>query len=398
MTSFGFTITKRDKGTLARCGLISTHHGTVETPAFIPVGTQATVKSLTPLELSTLGVQIFFVNTYHVYLRPGIDVLKRIGGIHRFMGWEHPLISDSGGFQVFSLGRNRFRPEKFGQTHVGQAARVVADGVEFTSHWDGGKHQLTPEKAIEIQHVMGADIILAFDDCTPFPVSHDVAKVSLERTHNWAKRSLAMHEKLKINAPALYGVVQGSVFEDLRKLAARTIASMAFDGIAVGGVSVGESKEEMAGVLSWVIPYLPPEKPRHLLGVGEIDDIFTLVSLGIDTFDCVAPTRLARMGHVFQYQKSNTKNQKYTLDITKKRYAMDKNPIDTSCACMTCRSFSKAYIHHLFRVRELLAYRLATIHNIHVIMELMRSIRRAIGDGTFLALKKQWLYNRSVEL
>lgn len=365
MSTFGFRLLKKDKKTNARLGVITTPHGKISTPAFVPVGTQASVKSLTPEELKELGVQLFFVNTYHTYLRPGIDVIKKFGGLHKFMGWSGPIITDSGGFQVFSL-----KP------------KITDDGVTFQSHWDGTKHEFTPEKSIEIQNALAADIIIAFDECTTYPTTHQYAHKAMERTHRWAKRSLAYK-----HSGAMYGVVQGSIFEDLRKESAKFISSMDFDGIAIGGVSVGESKKEMKNVLTWVVPYLPEDKPRHLLGVGEIDDIFTLVEWGMDTFDCVQPTRLARMGKIF--------HKKEDIDITKKEFAQDTKPIDSDCRCYTCQHFSRAYVHHLFRVREFLGYRLATIHNIHFVNSLMVEIRVAISQGKFLELKKQWLYNKA---
>lgn len=368
MREFNFKITHTDKKTKSRVGEIGTAHGTIKTPAFVPVGTQASVKSLTPDEMKEIGVQFFFVNTYHMYLRPGIDVVEKMGGLHRFMSWDGPIITDSGGFQVFSLGRS-------------DLVKITDEGVAFQSHWDGTKHMFTPENTMEWQWRMGSDIHIAFDDCTSYPVTHAAAKKSMEQTHRWAKRSLVEHKTHK-GHQALYGSVQGSVYEDLRKESARVISGMDFDGIAIGGVAVGETKKEMVDVLGWVTPMLPDEKPRHLLGVGEIDDIFALVEHGIDTFDCVQPTRLARMGRLMG---------KKEIDITKKLYARDKDPVDRVCTCYTCRNFSRAYIHHLFRVKELLAYRLATIHNVWFIHRLVDEIRSAIGEGTFLALKKKWL-------
>ncbi|MFZ5844872.1 MAG: tRNA guanosine(34) transglycosylase Tgt, partial [Patescibacteria group bacterium] len=354
MEQFKFRVLKQDHKTQARIGEIQTSHGKVDTPAFVPVGTQATVKTLTPEELNTLGVQLFFVNTYHTYLRPGVAVIKKFGGLHRFMGWNGPIITDSGGFQIFSLARNFNRQPPPDGPEVGPAdayrgsffdsprqgpdlpsvhqrpfakavtglektrraassssfVKITEEGVEFRSHWDGSLHQFTPEKSIEIQHALGADIILAFDDCTPYPVTYEKARISMERTHRWAERSFVTNAKCQmLNAKfkkpyqALYGVIQGSVYEDLRKESAKFISSLPFVGIAIGGVSVGESKEEMAKVLKWVTPILPSDRPRHLLGVGEIDDIFTLVEAGIDTFDCVAPTRLGRMGHLYTNSK-----------------------------------------------------------------------------------------------
>lgn len=350
MKKFGFKILHQDTKTRARVGEIHTPHGVIKTPAFVPVGTQAAVKSLTPEELDTIGVQLYFVNAYHMYLRPGIEVVKKAGGLHKFMNWDKPLMTDSGGFQVFSL-----KP------------KITDDGVFFQSHWDGSRHIFTPEKSMQWQKDLGADIHIAFDDCTPYGVTHEKAKKSLERTHAWAKRSLKSHRQ-----GALYGSIQGSVFEDLRKESAKFIADMDFDGIAVGGVSVGESKKEIQQVLEWVTPMLPPEKPRHLLGVGEMSDILPLVAAGIDTFDCVQPTRLARVGVVGD------------IDITKSRFANDFGPIEKGCACYTCTHFTRAYVHHLFHVRELLAYRLATIHNLFRIERYMENIRMMIAHNRFV--------------
>jgi len=361
MRGFQFTLGKTDKTTRARTGIIHTANGDIRTPAFVPCGTQGTVKSLTPEELNTLGVQLFFVNTYHMYLRPGIEVVKKACGLHKFMGWNKPLMTDSGGFQIFSLG-----------------AKITDEGVEFKSHWDGTKHMFTPESSMEWQAALGSDIHIAFDDCTPYGVSHEKAKKSMERTHAWAKRSLKAHKQ-----GALYGSIQGSVFEGLRKESAKFISGMDFDGIAIGGVSVGESKKEIANVLEWVTPLLPANKPRHLLGVGEIDDIFTLVAHGMDTFDCVQPTRLARVGTLYEKQSQ--------IDITKARFADDFGPIEKDCSCYTCAHYSRAYIHHLFHVKELLGYRLATIHNLHFIHRLVDQIREAIAKNQFLDLKKEWL-------
>jgi queuine tRNA-ribosyltransferase len=366
MKTFSFKQLQKDKKTQARTGVIRTSHGDIQTPSFVPVGTQATVKSLTPEELNTIGVQLFFVNTYHMYLRPGIEIVKKAGGLHKFMHWNRPLMTDSGGFQVFSLAQKA------------SLVKITDDGVEFQSHWDGSKHFFTPESSIKWQSELGSDIHIAFDDCTPYGVNHEKAKKSLERTHAWAKRSLAAHKN-----GALYGSIQGSVFEDLRKESAKFISSMDFDGIAIGGVSVGESKKEMANVLDWVAPLLPDDKPRHLLGVGEIDDIFTLIEHGIDTFDCVQPTRLARVGILYE--------QHSQIDITKSLYADDFGPIEKGCSCYTCKNFTRAYIHHLFHVKELLGYRLATIHNLYFIDRLVSDIRKSIQDNSFLELKRAWL-------
>lgn len=402
-------------------GTIVTPHGIIETPAFVPVGTQATVKSLTPDELRDLGVQLFFVNTYHAYLRPGLHVIGEFGGLHAFMGWQRPIITDSGGFQVFSLGSKKFinvaisesavlDRERFARRvsakearkqdvfpddyrPVGELVAIDQDGVTFTSHWDGTRHRFTPERSIEIQHALGSDIMIAFDECAPYPTTHEYARAAMERTHRWAARSLEAHRvlnKASDHYHALYGVVQGSVYEDLRKTSASVICQMPFDGLAIGGVSVGESKAQMKDVLTWTVPLLPREKPRHLLGVGEIDDIFVLVEGGCDTFDCVQPTRLARMGKVYHKESGNPD---YLIDITKSSFASDTAALEPGCACYTCRHFSRGYIHHLFRVRELLGYRLATIHNLHFIHRLVERIREAIATDQFLELKDAWAYN-----
>ena len=369
MQGFRFKVLAKDKKTNARVGEIHTSHGVIKTPAFVPVGTQASIKSLTPDEMREIGVQLFFVNTYHMYLRPGIEIIEKFGGLRQFMGWDGPIITDSGGFQVFSLGRS-------------DLVKITDNGVEFRSHWDGSKHLFTPEASMKWQGQLGSDIHIAFDDCTAYPVTHGQAARSLRRTHAWAKRSLEAHSGVH----ALYGSIQGSVYEDLRKESAWFISAMDVDGIAIGGVAVGESKKEMVDVLDWVMPILPDKKPRHLLGVGEIDDIFALVERGIDTFDCVQPTRLARTGRLLIKQNE--------IDITEIIYAEDVRPIEEGCPCYTCRHFSRGYVHHLFHVKELLAYRLATIHNLWFMHRLVQEIRESIGEGTLLELKKKWIYNK----
>ncbi len=390
MHDFSFKVTAKDQKSQARTGVIHTPHGDIQTPAFVPVGTQATVKSLTPEDLQDLDVHLFFVNTYHMVMRPGIAVIKRFGGLHAFMHWDRPLITDSGGFQVFSLGAKRFaRKNEDGQGEA-SLVRITDDGVTFNSHWDGKEHVFTAENSMQYQWDLGSDIHIAFDDCTPYPVTKKQAEKSMDRTHAWAKRSLDAHTALAKKYDlyqALYGSIQGSVFEDLRIASTKFITRLPFDGFAIGGVAVGESKKDMASVLSWVMPLLPDNKPRHLLGVGEIDDIFTLVDAGVDTFDCVQATRLARMGHLFiKNVKAN-----FVFDITKKEYAEDTNPIDSNCQCYTCTHYSKGYLYHLFHVRELLAYRLATIHNIAFINNLVFSIRGAIAKGKYQQLKSQWM-------
>ncbi len=387
-----------DKDSSARAGVVHTPHGDIPTPAFVPVGTQATVKSMTADDLKSLGTYLYFVNTYHMYLRPGIDTVAAFGGLHGFMNWDRPLITDSGGFQVFSLARGRK-----GKGGVSDDAttgdtglvKITEDGVHFQSHWDGTSHEFTPEKSMEWQWGLGSDIHIAFDDCTAYPVTHEQARLSMERTHRWALRSLKAHQELadhsKGHYQALYGSIQGSVYEDLRRESATFISSLDVDGIAIGGVSVGETKKEMTDVLDWVLPLLPNQKPRHLLGVGEIDDIFALVGAGVDTFDCVQPTRLARMGWVFTRDTSAKGESGDTMDLTKSRFSRDNSPIDDACTCYTCTHHTRAYLFHLFHVKELLAYRLATIHNLHTIHTLASDIRTSILNDTFLDLKRKWL-------
>ena len=393
MNKFNFKVLKKDKKTGARVGVISTPHGDIQTPSFVPVGTQATVKSLDNRDLKETGIQIFIVNTYHIYLRPGLPAIENFGGLHSFIGWDKPLMTDSAGFQIFSLGDvNRQRRLCLqGDTLQVPLVKIGEEGVKFRSHLDGSEHFFTPEKSIEAQIILGADMMIAFDECCYYPATYDYAKKAMERTHRWALRCLAAKSKLQgklSERQTLYGVVQGGVFEDLRRQSAKYISSLPFPGIAIGGVAVGESKKEMKDVLDWVVPLLPEEKTRHLLGVGEIDDIFTLVEKGIDSFDCVMPTRLGRMGHLLVRK---VENREWKLDITKAMYASDKRPIDENCDCFVCRNYNRGYINHLFRAKELLAYRLATFHNLFFLENLMREIRTAIKEEKLDQVKKKWL-------
>jgi queuine tRNA-ribosyltransferase len=377
-----FKILSTDRKTKARIGEITTAHGKILTPAFVPVGSQGTVKSLSPQDLEEIGSQVLFANTYHLYLKPGATMIEKLGGLNKFMGWPKPLMTDSGGFQVFSLGK-------------GKLAKIDYNGVTFYSHLDGSKHRFTPEKSIEIQQKLRADIMVAFDECAPYPTTHEYAEVAMERTHRWAFRSLEASQTKKASKDKqfLFGVIQGSVFKDLRQQSAQFISSQNFDGLAIGGVAVGESKKEMASVLDWVMPVLAGSKrvqPIHLLGLGEIDDIFTAVEEGIDMMDCVMPTRLARMGWILT-KDSKLRNKDFRYDITKAEFAENKEAPDPGCHCYLCRNFSKAYLHHLFRSHELLAYRLATYHNLFFIEQLFAKIREAIKKREFLELKKQWL-------
>jgi tRNA-guanine transglycosylase len=450
-----FKIIKQDKKTKARIGEITTPHGKILTPSFVPVGSQATVKSLTPQDLKAIGVQAFFVNTYHLYLRPGAVVVEKLGGLHKFMNWSGPLMTDSGGFQVFSLGRvkegapwsvatlrktlgkhwgklgalsfsslnERQLPEekishegeleagvqcsrKWPLFQVPSLVKIDYDGVTFRSHLDGSSHRFTPEKSIEIQQKLGADMIVAFDECAPYPTNHDYAEMAMKRTHRWAKRSLDYYHATacgnRVKRQFLFGVIQGSVYPDLRQQSAEFISNLPFAGLAIGGVAVGESKAQMIQVLDWVMPVLAKKeknlRPIHLLGVGEVDDVFAAVERGIDTMDCVMPTRLGRMGQILtkgKKQKSKGKignqNAKFTYDITKSIFVDDPRPLDEECDCFVCRHFSRAYLNHLFRAKELLAYRLATYHNLYFTERLFAKIREALKKGEFLKLKKEYL-------
>jgi len=352
--------------TWARAGVLTTPHGTVPTPAFIPVGTQATVKSLTPEELVSLGATIILGNTYHLYLRPGIEVIEKLGGLHRFMNWPGPLITDSGGYQVFSLA------------HLCQ---VSDEGVHFRSHIDGSEHFLTPELAIQFQEVLGADIIMTLDECPAYGIDFDAVKQATERTHRWAQRCRSSQRR----DHALYGIVQGGIFTELRRHSANSLTSLGFEGYAIGGLSLGEPKEVTNTVVEETVAFLPEDKPRYLMGVGSAEDLLEGVSRGIDIFDSALPTRIARNGGLF--------TRRGRIIIRNARFGDCDIPIDEGCDCYTCRNFSAAYLHHLFRCEELLAYRLATIHNLHFIMRLMEEMRKRILDGSFPSFKESFLAN-----
>lgn len=384
----------------ARAGVISTPHGDIPTPALLVVGTKATVKALGPDDLERAGVPGLLCNTYHLWIRPGPDLIASLGGLHRFMGWPGPIMTDSGGFQVFSLGwglehgvgkigffPGDREPGAAGVKGRARLARVDEEGVTFTSHLDGSRLRLTPELSIAIQEKLGGDIILAFDECTSPFHDHAYTRLALERTHRWARRCLEAHT----SSQALYGIVQGGCFPDLRRQAARFIGSLPFDGYAVGG-SLGRSKEDMHQVLDWTLPLLPEGRPRHLLGIGEPDDLFEAVARGVDTFDCVAPTRLARNGALLiSPEAGGRRENRFRLPVLRSAYAADDSPPDPRCSCYTCRRFSRAYLRHLFKEQELLAYRLASLHNVHFICRLMREIRESILDGFFPELKRRWL-------
>ncbi|MBI3989109.1 MAG: tRNA guanosine(34) transglycosylase Tgt, partial [candidate division NC10 bacterium] len=334
-----FELLQVDVETKARRGRLTTAHGTVETPVFMPCGTQGAVKALTPRELVQEGVELLVCNTYHLSLRPGHEVIAALGGLHRFMGWGGPILTDSGGYQVYSLAKLR---------------TITEEGVAFQSHLDGSRHVLTPEKAITIQQALQADILMTLDECTPYPVSYEEAKASLELSLRWAERCKLAHPD---GCPALFGIVQGSVFKDLREWGAEALRQISFDGYALGGLSVGEGTEAMDEVVSFTTPLLPEDKPRYLMGVGTPEDLVECVARGIDMFDCVLPTRHARTGSLFTSQG--------TVSIKAARYTKDEGPLDPSCACDTCQNFSRAYLRHLFLAKEILGLRLNTLHNLH---------------------------------
>ncbi|HSW98057.1 MAG TPA: tRNA guanosine(34) transglycosylase Tgt [Candidatus Saccharimonadales bacterium] len=386
-----FNIVHKDKKSRARVGELHTPHGIVETPAFVPVGTQATVKSLTPDDLKTIGVQILFGNTYHLHLRPGEEIVEQFGGLGKFMRWPGVTMTDSGGFQVFSLAKKALGTVTHDDDSEAKLVKITEDGVIFRSHLDGSKHTFTPEQSIAIQKSIGADIILAFDQCTTYPITHENAKADMARTHRWAIRSLEAFQKPGEFDQALYGIVQGSIFEDLRKESAEFIAAHNFDGIAIGGVSVGETKKEMQEAVDRSVPFLPEDKVRHLLGIGDVDDIFEIVERGIDTFDCVTPSRLGRVGHIFVHPPEGSVQNRFRYDVTKSQFSRSSDPLSHGCACYVCQTYTRGYIHHLFRAKELLAYRLATYHNIHFIINLTKKIRKSLVENTFFALKEHWL-------
>ena len=353
--AFRFEITKKDPSTQARIGRIETDHGSFTTPAFLPVGTQGSVKSLTPEELVEIGVEAILGNTYHLYLRPGYETIGRLGGLHTFIHWDRPILTDSGGFQIFSLGSLR---------------KVSEEGVIFQSHLDGSSHFLTPEKVMEIQRTLGSDIAMVLDECVPYPSPYEHVQVSVARTSSWARRCL---EVRKEKDPALFAIVQGGVHRDLREKSAHTLVEMGFQGYAIGGLSVGEPKSMMLDVLEWTTPLLPENAPRYLMGVGTPEDMIHAVMLGVDFFDCVLPTRNARNGTLF------TSSGK--MSIKQAQYAEDPRPVDETCGCYTCRHYSRAYLRHLYLSKEILSSRLNTMHNLYYYMGLLAGIRDAIQQG-----------------
>lgn len=362
--SFEFRLLKTDHSTGARLGELDTPHGTIETPIFMPVGTQATVKSMTPHELKEINAQIILSNTYHLYLRPGHDLVKKAGGLHKFMNWDRPILTDSGGFQVFSLSNLR---------------DITEEGVTFRSHIDGSRHFISPERATEIQMALGADIIMAFDECPPYPAEYEYVKKSLERTTRWLQRCKDVHSRTD---QALFGIVQGGMYKELREQSAREITGIDLPGYAIGGLSVGEDKEIMYDILGFTAPMLPSHKPRYLMGVGAPEDLVEGVYRGIDMFDCVLPTRIARNGSVLtQHGQMTIRNAQYEDDFT---------PIDPECGCFTCRNFTRAYVRHLIKRNEILGMRLTTYHNLYFLLELMRQMRQAIKEDRFLQFRQEF--------
>ncbi len=392
-----FTLEKKIKDSLGRAGIIHTPHGDIMTPAFVAVGTKATVKALTPEQIKETGIQVVLGNTYHLYLQPGDELILDAGGIQKFMNWNGPTMTDSGGFQVFSLGAaygkeiskitkeidpNFLIPERsIDSPNAIPLAKIGADGVSFKSHLDGSLHYITPEKSIEIQHNIGADIIFAFDECTSPVESLRYQEEALNRTHRWARKSLEYHQsKQNRDRQALFGIVQGGRDENLRKRSAEEIGSMDFDGFGIGG---SFAKEDMSTAVKWVNEILPEEKPRHLLGIGEPEDLFMGVENGVDLFDCVAPTRNARNGTLY------TSSGK--INMLNARFVKDFSPIEEGCGCYTCKNYTRAYVAHLYRAKEMLAGTLGTIHNIYFINQLVNTMRRAILEGNFFEFKNHFL-------
>jgi queuine tRNA-ribosyltransferase len=369
--TFSFNIESKDKKSLARAGTISTPHGDVQTPIFMPVGTQGTVKTVSPHELEAAGAQIILSNTYHLYLRPGDLLIRNAGGLHQFSGWSHPILTDSGGYQVFSLAELR---------------KINDNGVRFQSHHDGSYHTFTPESVLNIQRNLGSDIMMVLDECSPYPCTYEEAVKANDRTLQWAERSLTHFNKtvsLYEKEQALFGIIQGSTYSALRKISTEYLLNLGFPGYAIGGLAVGEPKSEMLEITELCTAMLPQDRPRYLMGVGKPEDIVEAVSLGVDMFDCVIPTRNGRNGTVY------TRIGK--LIIKNHEFQEDHNPIDIECQCYTCRHFSRAYIRHLFQAQEILGMRLATIHNIHFYLDLVKDARKAILDKKFLNWKKKFL-------
>ena len=362
-----FEVLAADAGSSARRGRLRTRRGNVETPVFMPVGTQGTVKAVSPRELHELNAQIILGNTYHLFVRPGLDVIRKIGGLHRFMGWDGPILTDSGGFQVFSLAKLR---------------RITEEGVHFQNHLDGAPCFIGPETSMEIQQTLGSDIVMAFDECPPHPCAHDEAARSLELTLRWERRCVDWWAAQNDSGPRplLFGIVQGSSYADLRERSARELVAMGWDGYAVGGVSVGEPEDEMMKAVEFAVPHLPPDRPRYAMGLGTPPQMVEMVARGIDMFDCVLPTRVARNGTAF--------TESGTLNLKNACFALDEAPIEDGCACYACSNFTRAYLRHLVKAEEILGLGLITLHNLHFYLGLMARVRQALSDGTFAEFRR----------
>ena len=365
MDAVTYELIKEDPRTRARRGRLHTPHGTIETPVFMPVGTAGTVKAMLPEEVKSLGAEIILSNTYHLYLRPGHDIVREAGGLHKFMNWDRPILTDSGGFQVFSLGAMR---------------KISEEGVKFRSHIDGSSHMLTPEKSIEVQNALGSDIMMAFDECAPYPADYSYVKNSLERTTRWLRRCKEAHKNTE--RQSLFGIMQGGMYKDLRYQSAMEIVELDLPGYAIGGLSVGEPRELMYEVLDYATDYLPKDKPRYVMGVGTPDHLFEGVERGVDMFDCVLPTRLARNGSAMtSHGKVNIKNARFERDFT---------PLDHECDCYVCRNYSRAYLRHLFKANEILSSMLLSYHNLHFLVHTMKNIREAIEQDRFKEYKREF--------
>ena len=362
-----YELIKKDKYTNARVGVIHTASGDIPTPIFMPVGTVGTVKTMTVDDLKEMGAKIILGNTYHLYLKPGMDIMKKAGGLHKFMNWDGPILTDSGGFQVFSLADNR---------------KISEDGVMFRSHIDGSKHFFTPEKSIEIQNDIHSDIMMSFDECVDANASYDYVKNSMERTLRWAKRGLDYHKANSHPDQSLFGIVQGGMFKDLREISARETVAMDFDGYSIGGLSVGETKEEMIDILNFTTPLLPEDKPRYNMGVGTPDYLFESFEAGIDMADCVLPTRIARNGTALTSEGR--------VVIKNATYKEDFSPLDPECDCYTCSNYSRAYLRHLVNAKEILGARLLSYHNLYFLLKMCENIREAIMNDSFLDYKKEF--------
>lgn len=389
-----FKIIHKDKKTKARVGVIKTPHGDIETPSFVPVGTQGTVKAVSPRDLREMGAQIVLANTYHLHLRPGEDLIKKFGGLSKFMSWNGPTMTDSGGFQVFSLGvgkegggvkflKDEPKTRDPEDIHP-RLNKITEEGVTFQSHIDGSSHKLTPESSIEIQEKLGADLIVAFDDLESPKYSHEETEKSLDLTEDWLLRSIKAHKR---KDQLLYGVTHGGSFKDLRIKSAK-FNDKHFDAIALGGAH--KNKQNMYEIIDWTTDNISSQKPTHMLGIGEVDDIFEIIERGIDTFDCVIPTRIGRTGFFFISPPFGNVKNRFRTDIDKPQFRTDSKPLDEKCNCYTCKNFSRAYISHLFRSRELLSYQLLSIHNVHFLINLTKQIRESILNDNFSSLKKKW--------